>query len=174
MHTTKVGWRGGMDIRSRSITLIPPSSGLVRLECALHVAQLVLEQLAQILLVRCGPPEVALCTVLVDGEVETSCGIFGVILTVDLERIDVGVGGIIGVFQVVDLDLCSLLKCLPCLSVFCDGQLLSWFRSYLACPRNKTHCSFASCMRWRLDCRGPQHSDTCPPGHQRSRSRQMR
>lgn len=66
---------------------------------------------------RCCPPEVALGTVLVDGKVETSRGILGVVLTVNLERIDIGVGRIVWVFQVVDLDLCSLLKCLPCFSV---------------------------------------------------------
>lgn len=41
----------GVNVRSSSVTLIPPSSGLIRLESALHVAQLVLKQVTQVLLV---------------------------------------------------------------------------------------------------------------------------
>lgn len=51
MHIMSVFCQRRVDARSSSVTLIPPSSSLVRLECALHVAQLVLEQIAKILLV---------------------------------------------------------------------------------------------------------------------------
>lgn len=66
---------------------------------------------------RGGPPEVALGAVLVDAELDTSCGILGALCAVDLECVDVGVGGIVGLVQVLDLDLCSLLEGLSCFPV---------------------------------------------------------
>lgn len=67
---------------------------------------------------RRSPAEISLGAVLVDGEFDDSHGVLGAVLTVDLEGVDIDVGGVVGFFQVVDLDLRGLLERLSCLTAF--------------------------------------------------------
>lgn len=62
--------------------------------------------------------EVALGAVLVHGDVEAADSGFGILLTVGLEGVDEGVGGVVGLFEVVGLDLSRLLECLAGLAVW--------------------------------------------------------
>lgn len=71
---------------------------------------------------RRGAPEVALGAVLIDGEFETPHGVLGRLGAVHLEGIDVCVGRIIGLFQVVDLDLCGFFEGLSCFTVCIRGE----------------------------------------------------
>lgn len=70
---------------------------------------------------RRGSPEVALGAVLVDGEFETPHGVLGRLVAVHLEGIDVCVGGIVRLFEVVDLDVGGLFEGLACFAV-CGGS----------------------------------------------------
>lgn len=106
-----------VNVRSGTITLIPSCRRLICIASTLQVAHLVLKQIAQVLLVRCGAPEVALGAVLVDGEFKTPHGIFGCLGAVHLEGIDIRIGCVVGLFQVVDLDLCGLFEGLSCFAI---------------------------------------------------------
>lgn len=70
---------------------------------------------------RCGPPEIALGAVLVDGELETPHCVLGRFVAVDLEGVDVCIGRIVGLFQVGDLDVGGLFEGLACFAV-CDVE----------------------------------------------------
>lgn len=59
--------------------------------------------------------EVALGTVLVDGDVEAAHGRLGVDLSVGLERVDESVGGVVGLLQVLGLDGRGLFESLASL-----------------------------------------------------------
>lgn len=67
------------------LTLVPAGSSLVCLECSLVITQRDLVQLSQILLVCSRPSKVALDGVVVDGQIEHSCGIFWFLYSVCLE-----------------------------------------------------------------------------------------
>jgi hypothetical protein len=106
------------NLRRGIITLVPASSQLVALERALCVAEIHLVQLAQVLLVRSSAAEVTLGAVSVDGHVQTPGGGLGIVLAVGLEGVDEGVCGVIGLLELLGLDLCGLLKGLAGFDIF--------------------------------------------------------
>lgn len=161
-------------VRSRTISLVPSGRCLVRIACTLQVAHLILKQIAQVLLVRCGAPEVALGAVLVDGEFETSHGVLGSLGAIYLKGIDVCVGRIVGLFQVSDLDLGGLFKSLSCFAVCVQGKesVLALDRSMEVEKKKKrsangTDLIVAFGRHWRLRCRGRMPPGTYPLARQR-------
>lgn len=107
----------GEDLRRSIVALVPTCRQLVCVERARGVANL-LEQLSRILLVLGGPAEVTLLAVLLDGEVEDPHGVLGRLLLVDLEGVDVGIGGIVELLQVGDLYIGGFLEGLTGFPVF--------------------------------------------------------
>lgn len=69
--------------------------------------------------------EVTLSAISVDGHVQAFCSSLGIVLAVGLEGIDEGVGGIIGLLELVGLDLRGLFKSLSGLKVCCRILLAS-------------------------------------------------
>lgn len=106
------------NLRHGIITLVPTSSQLVALERALCVAEIHLVQLAQVLFVRSSAAKVTLGAVSVDSHIQTPGGGLGIVLAVGLEGIDEGVCGVIGLLELLGLDLCGLLKGLARLDIF--------------------------------------------------------
>lgn len=106
------------NVRRSTIALIPPGRRLVRFLGALQVAHLGLEHVAEGLLLRRGPAEVALTAPTGDGKVGAAHGVVGAVVAVDLEGVKVRVGSLVGLLEVIDLDLGSLLERLSCFAVF--------------------------------------------------------
>lgn len=96
--------------RRSIILLIPPGRHLVRLARALLVANLLLEQLGQGLLVARGAAEAALGSVVVDGLGQYPRGVLGVRLAVRLRRLGQRVGRVVRLVQLVLLDLGGFLE----------------------------------------------------------------
>lgn len=119
---------GGKNSRFGIVLLVPAGSGLVCLHSALLVAKFNLEQLRNVLLPCSRPPEVALHSIVIDGDVEATSGILRVRLPVRLEGLGHGVRRVIGLVQVVLLDRSGALKRQTGL-LACAKQFLSDVRS---------------------------------------------
>lgn len=59
---------------------------------------------------RRGAAKVALGAVPIDGDVQTPHGGLGIVLAVDLEGVDEAVGGVVGLVEVLGLDVGGLLE----------------------------------------------------------------
>jgi hypothetical protein len=68
--------------------------------------------------VRSCATEVALCAVSIDSNVQASRGSLGIVFAVGLKCIDEGVGGIIGLLELIGLDLRGLFESLSGLDVY--------------------------------------------------------
>lgn len=97
-------------VRCSIITLIPLRGLFVRLECLLRIPNLDFIHLAQILLMRCRSPEVPLGDVMLDGTLEDAHRILGIRLAVDLERLCQAVRRVVGLIEVIPLDIRSLFE----------------------------------------------------------------
>lgn len=102
------------NVRLRIIVLKPPGRRLVRLDSPLLVPNLHLIHLRQILLLRRGAPEVAFERVVVDGRRQHAGGVLRVGLAVGFVRFGQGVGGVVGLVEVLGLDGGRALECLAC------------------------------------------------------------
>jgi len=94
----------GLDSRLCIITLKPPGRRIVRRDRTLVIRNLNLVQFRQILLIRRRPSEVALGCVVGDCACEGLRGIFRVGLAVGLVGFYEGIGGVIGLVEVLGLD----------------------------------------------------------------------
>lgn len=105
------------------VALVPRGGSLAGLKRALIVTKLLLIYFGQSLLLASGSPEVTLCAITLDCNLDTSYGSLGVGLSVCLECVNQGVGGIVRLVEIIGEDFGCLFKGLSSFEVYCPGRL---------------------------------------------------
>ncbi len=105
------------NLRLGTITLIPSSRVFIARERTIRVPQLQLEELAQVLFLLRGPPEVAMRGIVLYSVFETARSIFRTLFAIYLEGTEQGVGSFVWLVEFLSLDGCCCFKCLARLKI---------------------------------------------------------